>query len=106
MSITRLELDYYKNIGRIATALEKIAAQGDNQRVDAFRKATGMLYGNQASTGRSEENYNYPSKGTQNVNEVPDIVKQYQQTKGGDFPKFWASLTKEQQITISTYYDR
>jgi len=104
MAITRLEHNYYKNIERIAIALEKIAAQGDQHKLDQFRKTTNLLYAN--DTGRSQQNYDYPSKGTQNHNEVPDVVKQYQDTKGGDFPKFWASLTKEQQITISNHYDR
>ena len=37
---------------------------------------------------------------------TPDIVKKYMNTSGGDFQEFWNSLTKEEQITITKYYDR
>ena len=37
---------------------------------------------------------------------TPDIVKKYMNTSGGDFQEFWDNLTKEEQITITKYYDR
>ena len=118
MSITRLEMNYYKHIERIAIALETLVEQGKQSKRDSsinkLSAASSILYGNSKSplqnnpgTGRSEENYTYPEFVKKHYeDDVPDIVIQYQKTKGGDFPKFWASLTKEQQITISTYYDR
>ena len=71
MSITRLEIEYYKNIGRIADALEALVAQGKQAKSDmSIRRLTAasdLLYGNAKSplknnpgSGRSEENYTYP----------------------------------------------
>ena len=36
---------------------------------------------------------------------IPDIIKKHKTVKGGDFPEWWASLTKEEQITITKYYE-
>ncbi len=71
MSITRLEMEYYKNIGRIADALEALVAQGkqsqQNSTINKLNAASNLLYGNSKSplknnpgTGRSEDNYTYP----------------------------------------------
>ena len=62
--MTRHEIEYYKNIERIATALEKLVAQGKDNKLDRFKKASNILYGNDATVnpgkGRSDENYTYP----------------------------------------------
>ena len=44
---------------------------------------------------------NKPSKG-----EMPDIVQKHQTITGGEFNEWWNKLTKEEQITITEYYDR
>ena len=118
MALTRHEQLYYNNIERIADALEALVAQGKQSKSDSsinrLSAASNLLYGNMKSplknnpgSGRSEDNYTYPEFVKKHYeDDVPDIVIQYQNTKGGDFPKFWASLTNEQQTTISNYYDR
>ena len=64
MALTRHEQLYYNNIERIATALEKLVAQGKEGKIDRFKKASSILYGNDATVnpgkGRSDENYTYP----------------------------------------------
>jgi len=65
--MNRNEQEMYKNIDRIATALEKLVAQGktlETERLEQFKKASNIIYGNDATVkeeiGRSEENYTYP----------------------------------------------
>ena len=67
MALTRHEQLYYNNIERIATALEKLVAQGEQGRLDQFKQATNLIYGNSKSplknnpgSGRSDDNYTYP----------------------------------------------
>ena len=64
MALTRHEQLYYNNIERIATALEKLVAQGKEDNLERFKKASNVLYGNTATvkpkSGRSDENYTYP----------------------------------------------
>ena len=64
MAITRHEQLYYNNIERIATALEKLVAQGKENNLDRFKKTSNILYGNTATVkpgkGRSDDNYTYP----------------------------------------------
>ena len=64
MALTRHKQLYYNNIERIATALEKLVAQGKEGKIDRFKKASSILYGNDATVkpgkGRSDENYTYP----------------------------------------------
>jgi len=62
--MTRHEQEMYKNIERIATALEKLVAQGTLHELERFKKASNVLYGNDATVkpdkGRSDDNYTYP----------------------------------------------
>jgi len=62
--MTRHEQEMYTNIERIATALEKLVAQGKQDRLEKFKKATNLIYGNDATVkpdkGRSDDNYTYP----------------------------------------------
>jgi len=37
---------------------------------------------------------------------IPDVIKNHKTIRGGDFPKWWSSLTKEEQTTIHEYYGR
>jgi len=52
-------------------------------------------------TKRIEEIMTKPDK-----KEKPDIVKEYETIRGGDFQEWWKTLSKEQQITINEYYGR
>ena len=65
--MTRSEQEMYKNIERIAVALETIVIQGKDQKLNQFKKAANLIYGNDQMNGRSADNYNYPSKGTSNI---------------------------------------
>ena len=62
--MTRHEQQYYDNIERIATALEKLVAQGKEDKLNKFKKVSNILYGNDATVkpdkGRSDDNYTYP----------------------------------------------
>jgi len=64
--MTRSEQEMYRNIERIAVALETIVIQGKNQKLAQFKKATNLIYGND-NKGRSSDNYQYPDKGTTNI---------------------------------------
>ena len=46
----------------------------------------------------------YPEFVEKHYKSTPDVVKQYQNTKGGDFPKWWDSLSIEQKSTIQKEY--
>ena len=59
--MTRSEQEMYRNIERIAVALETIVIQGKDQKLAQFKKATNLIYGNDTQ-GRSSNNYQYPSK--------------------------------------------
>ena len=62
--MTRHEIEYYKNIERIATALEKLVAQGKDNKLDTFKQTANLIYGNTVTSkpkkGRSDDNYTYP----------------------------------------------
>jgi len=59
--MTRHQQEMYRNIERIAVALETLVIEAKNQKIDTFRKATNVIYGNDHK-GRSSDNYQYPSK--------------------------------------------
>ena len=70
--MTRNEQEYYRNIERIAVALEKMVAHNKDQVLDQFKRATNGVYGNEPTThsedklkaeGRSMDNYQYPLTG-------------------------------------------
>jgi len=127
MSITRLELEYYKNIGRIATALEKLVAQGEQGRLDQFKQATNLIYGNSPlknnpGSGRSEDNYTYPqfvkkhytknesksalSSFKPNIETDLDarIHRESQAITGGEFQGWYNKLTEEEQQSYAKVY--
>ena len=64
--MTRSEQEMYRNIERIAVALETIVIQGKDQKLTQFKKAANLIYGND-NQGRSSDNYQYPDKGTTNI---------------------------------------
>ncbi len=79
MAITRHEQLYYNNIERIATALEKLVALGKEDKVNRFKKASNILYGNTAtvkpSKGRSDDNYTYPEFVDKHYNKEAFLTK-------------------------------
>ena len=60
-----------------------------------------------AQLEEKNKDYTYPEFVKKHYDKpTPDIVKKYMNTSCGDFQKFWDNLTKEEQITITKYYDR
>ena len=131
MSITRLEIEYYKNIGRIATALEKLVAQGEHGRLDQFKHATNLIYGNSKfpsplknnpGKGRSEDDYTYPEFVKKHYNKdesksdlssfQPNIEsdldarihKESQAITGGEFPGWYSKLTEQEKQSYAKVY--
>ena len=123
--MTRQEQQYYNNIERIAIALEKLVAQGEqanNQgRYDKIKNAGKLLYGNHNDQGyppkgRSKENYDYPNKQVKNDNSfngwTPNITSKLdqhmydtsQQVKGGEFMGWYNSLNKEEKESYKRIY--
>ena len=121
--MTRQEQQYYNNIERIATALEKMVAQGEKadnaKRYDRINAASRLMYGN--DKGRSQENYDYPNRVT--INNVTDsrgvdirvpninsdldqrIHDEAQSKTGGEFPAWYKSLTSEEQDAYTRVYN-
>ena len=91
--MTRSEQEMYRNIERIAVALETLVIEAKDQKIDTFRKATEVLYGN--STGRSHQNYTYGNRQDfYDRTELQQTIWEKSQTvKGGDFPAWYDSLT-------------
>ena len=132
MSITRLEIEYYKNIGRIADALEALVAQGKKVNCDSsirrLTAASDLLYGNTTSplknnpgTGRSEDNYTYPefvkkhykqhNKSALNdfqpniQSELDErIYRESQGTTGGEFSEWYNKLNKSEKESYQRIY--
>ena len=101
MSITRLEMEYYKNIGRIADALEALVAQGkqsqQNSTINKLNAASNLLYGNSKSplknnpgTGRSEDNYTYPEFAKKHYNK-----KNKEEDTGSTISNFQPTIQSE-----------
>ena len=134
MSITRLEMEYYKNIGRIADALEALVAQGkqsqQNSTINKLNAASNLLYGNSKSplknnpgTGRSEDNYTYPefvakhykkeeststiSNFKPNIESKQDerIYRESQSITGGEFSKWYNNLNKSEKESYQRVYN-
>ena len=106
MAITRLEMNYYKNIERIAVALETIATQPAQARVQDMQKVTQLLHG--TSTGRSHQNYTYGNR--QDLFERSEleqsIYEKSQTVKGGDFPAWYESLTEAEREAYGRVRDQ
>jgi len=100
MSITRLEINYYKNIERIATALEKIAAQGDQHKFDRINAASKLIYGNK-SAGRSQENQ-VPCINTDLEQRMYD---ESQKLTGAEFQGWYNKLTEDERNAYTRVYN-
>jgi len=131
--MTRQEQDYYNDISkqtgylkRIAQALEEhteymeqIVNKEKNDRLDGFKKAANLLYGNDATVkpekGRSDENYTYPqfvkkfyaneqyqkateeyAKAVQNGDDIEEATKVYSKAIGISME----AAAKEEQPTL------
>jgi len=127
MAITRHEQLYYNNIERIATALEKLVAQGKEDKVDRFKQATNLIYGNDAtvkpSKGRSDDNYTYPEFADKHYKKEKEststissfrptiesdlderIYKESQSLTGGEFQGWHDNLTAEERKSYQRVY--
>ena len=116
--MTRSEQEMYRNIERIAVALETIVIQGKDQKLAQFKKAANLIYGND-NQGRSSDNYQYPDKGTTNTSEhtslesfQPDIQSDlderiYQESQaitGGFFQTWYDALTPDERASYGRVY--
>ena len=99
-------MNYYKNIERIAVALERIAAQPDQARTQRMAQATQLLHG--TGTGRSHQNYEYGNR--QDFFERSEleqsIYEKSQTIKGGDFPAWYESLTDSEREAYGRVRDQ
>jgi len=123
--MTRHEQLYYNNIERIATALEKLVAQGKDDTLERFKKRANLIYGNDAtvkpSKGRSDENYTYPEfvdkhyqkESTSTISSFRPTIesdmdarihKESQSITGGEFQAWYDKLTKEEQQSYAKVY--
>ncbi len=104
--MTRNEQEMYRNIERIAVALETLVIEAKNQKMDTFRKATGVLYGN--GTGRSHKNYEYGNR--QDFYERSELQQavweKSQSIKGGDFPAWHESLSTQEREAYGQVRDQ
>jgi hypothetical protein len=104
--MTRSEQEMYRNIERIAVALETLVIETKNQKIDTFRKATGILYGN--GTGRSHKNYEYGNR--QDFFDRSElqqrVFEQSQTVKGGDFPAWYDALTLDEREAYGQVRDQ
>jgi len=139
--MTRQEQDYYHDISkqtqylkRIAQALEEhtelmeqIVNKEKNDRLDRFKKAANLIYGNDATVnpdkGRSDENYTYPQSfvttaalDTQSEGQFagfkPNIdneldqrmYNESQQLTGGEFKGWFDKLNTDEKEAYSKIY--
>ena len=125
--MTRHEQEMYTNIERIATALEKLVAQGsETKTLERLTKQTAsLLYGNDATVkpgkGRSDDNYTYPEFADKHYSKegsgalesfVPDIQsdlderihKESQSITGGEFSNWHGKLTSEERKSYQRIY--
>ena len=104
--MTRSEQEMYKNIERIAVALETLVIQGKDVKINQFKKATNILYGNDQHTGRTADNYEYPSKGTSNTHSDLDtrIYAESQSCTGEQFDTWHSKLTDVERESYRRVY--
>mgnify|MGYP003646587126 CR=1 FL=1 len=126
--MTRSEQTYYNNIERIAVALETLVIQGKDQKINQFKKASNLVYGNEPTgrsedklhaQGRSDENYIYggsdakKSGARTSANSfVPDIqsdldtriYKESQSRTGAEFNDWHTGLTDLERESYRRVY--
>ena len=121
--MTRHQQEMYRNIERIAVALETLVIEAKDQKINQFKKAANVIYGND-SKGRSQQNYDYPnlcqpetnSKSIRKgglpgyqpniTNQLDDRIYQESQTiTGGEFQAWYNALTSDEQESYRRVYD-
>ena len=126
--MTRYEQEYYRNIERIAIALEKMVAHNKDQVLDQFKRATNGVYGNEPTThsedklkveGRSMDNYQYPLTGKPDTTDATSlsgfkptinsdtdqrVYDQSQTITGGMFDAWYQQLTSEEKDSWRRVY--
>ena len=112
MSITRLEIEYYKNIGRIADALESLVAQGKQATSDMSIKrltaASDLLYGNSKSPLKKHYKSNSTInnfKPTITTDQDERIYKESQSLTGGEFSAWYNNLTQSEKQSYQRVYN-
>ena len=120
--MTRSEQEMYRNIERIAVALETIVIQGKDQKLAQFKKATNLIYGND-NKGRSQDNYTYPNlcQPEHNSNSVRKngltsfqpviesdlderVYQESQAITGGEFQSWYHALTPDERASYGRVY--
>ena len=102
--MTRSEQTYYNNIERIAVALETLVIQGKDQKIDQLKKTANLIYGNDSS-GRSPDNYKYPSSQPDIQSDLDArIHKESQSITGGEFSNWHRGLTSEERDSYKRIY--
>ena len=119
--MTRSEQEMYRNIERIAVALETIVIQGKDQKLAQFKKASNLVYGNEP-TGRSEDklqaegrsavNYTYTTDRVSLDSFKPEIqsdldtriYKESQSRTGGEFDAWHTGLTDLERESYRRVY--
>jgi len=129
--MTRHEQEMYKNIERIATALEKLVAQGKDEKLDKFKKASNLLYGNDnmnlVKEGQRDSSHGLLGGNLQDVHMRDSITptdntsmdsfqptitsdldayihKASQQITGGQFKEWYMNLTGEEKQSYARVY--
>ena len=123
--MTRSEQEMYRNIERIAVALETIVIQGKDQKLAQFKKATNLIYGNDNkgrsqdnyhSEGRSSDNYEYLSTKRTNLSKYDPVdmdtrtqlqermFQESQKLTGGEFQNWYNQLTGDERQAYTDVY--
>ena len=90
--MNRNEQEMYKNIERIATALEKIVAQGNDNKLNKFKEASNLLYGNDAIVPDIQSDLD------------ARIYKESQSITGGEFSNWHGKLSAEERESYTRVY--
>tara|TARA_B110000285_G_C14865271_1_gene486571 strand:+ start:112 stop:489 length:378 start_codon:yes stop_codon:yes gene_type:complete len=123
--MTRSEQEMYRNIERIAVALETLVIQGKDQKIDTFKKTANLIYGNEPtgrsedtlhSEGRSSDNYEYLSTKRTNLSKYGPIdmdtrtqlqermFQESQKLTGGEFQNWYNQLTGDERQAYTDVY--
>ena len=118
--MTRHQQEMYRNIERIAVALETLVIEAKDQKLGQFKKAANVIYGND-NKGRSADNYQYPDKQTNKsirkdgltgyqpniTNQLDDrIYQESQAVTGGAFQTWYHALTPDEVDSYHRVYGR
>jgi hypothetical protein len=72
-----------------------------------YCKKTGLFFDEWVQVEITTDEFaQLEDKSEPKVDVIPDIVQEHQTITGGEFQEWWSKLTKEEQITITTHYER